>query len=410
MVQLPPDFTRYTRQLMGDERFERYLQSFEEDAPVSIRLNPRSNGAWKVNEGKPVSWCRNAYYLEHRPNFTFDPLFHAGCYYVQEAASMFLDTVLQQHLPGRPVAALDLCAAPGGKSTLLRTALPPGSKLYANEPIRQRASILAENISKWGWSDCIVTNNYPRDYRKNKMKFDIILCDVPCSGEGMFRKDRATIAEWSPQHVAQCQQLQRTIVADAWECLNEGGLLIYSTCTFNTKENEENLRWILSEYDAEPIHVETEAGWNITGSLLEGFNAPVYRFIPGITRSEGLFICALKKKGDPLSPALSSKKRQKQPDLNILPLVTLSRENGTDNESPEHSCLLNYQQAIAYLRHEAVTLPPDAPRGIVCVSFEGEPLGLVKNIGTRANNLYPKEWKIRTTYIPQDYEAILTHA
>ena len=250
MEKLPVEFIEYTRRLMGDERFERYLHSFEEDIPVSIRLNPKKSGEWKVESGERVDWCRNGYYLMQRPNFTFDPLFHAGCYYVQEAASMFLDEVLRQaeanfslftlhsslHYTAEPTllcnSALDMCAAPGGKSTLLRAALPEDCVLYSNEPIRNRASILLENVTKWGYDNHIVTNAYPRDYCASKLRFDVILCDVPCSGEGMFRKDEATIREWSPQNVEKCWQLQREIVSDAWQCLNPGGILIYSTCTF----------------------------------------------------------------------------------------------------------------------------------------------------------------------------------
>ena len=299
-MQLHDEFIRRTRDLMGQERFERYLQSFEEDAPVSIRLNPLkvSDGRWQMAvDAEPVPWCRNAYYLNKRPNFTFDPLFHAGCYYVQEAASMFLDEILRQQLPSdiSHLTVLDMCAAPGGKSTLLRAALPQDGVLYSNEPIRNRASILLENVQKWGYEHHFVTNLYPKDYRKAKSRFDLILCDVPCSGEGMFRKDEATIKEWSPQNVEKCWQLQREIVSDAWQCLNEGGILIYSTCTFNIKENEENIRWMMEELGAEVLPIETKAEWHITGSLLEGFHEPVYRFIPGITRSEGLFVCVLRK-------------------------------------------------------------------------------------------------------------------
>ena len=238
-MQLPDIFIRNTREIMGEQRFQRYLDSFNEATPVSIRLNPLKVGVeeWTVKDGEPVPWCRNGYYLPRRPNFTMDPLLHAGCYYVQEAASMFLDEVLRQMVKSTwsNSTCLDLCAAPGGKSTLLRTALPEDCVLYSNEPIRQRASILFENITKWGYPNCIVTNNYPEVYRKSKFLFDLILCDVPCSGEGMFRKDEATIREWSPQNVERCWQLQRDIVADAWACLREGGLMIYSTCTFNTK-------------------------------------------------------------------------------------------------------------------------------------------------------------------------------
>ena len=399
-MELPIAFTTYTRQLMGDERFERYLQSFEEEPPVSIRLNPRktevSGKRLAVIEGEEVPWCRNAYYLKSRPNFTFDPLFHAGCYYVQEAASMFLDEVLRQHQPpstnSQALTALDMCAAPGGKSTLLRSALPEDCVLFSNEPIRNRASILAENIQKWGYPNCHVTNAYPKDYSRSKLRFDIILCDVPCSGEGMFRKDEATIHEWSPQNVEKCWRLQRDIVSDAWQCLNEGGLFIYSTCTFNTKENEENIRWMLEEYEAEVLKVEVKPEWNITGSLLEGFHEPVYRFIPGITKGEGLFMCAMRKGSFHNIP--SGKENIPNVGINTMPVTY-----------PQAS--LSYPQAMAYLRHEALALPADTPRGIVEVCFLGHPLGLVKNIGNRANNLYPKEWKIKTTHIPNDYEPIL---
>ncbi len=371
-MQLPEDFIRYTREVMGEERFQRYLESFNEETPVSIRLNPRKTQEWAVTEGaQPVPWCREGYYLPHRPNFTMDPLLHAGCYYVQEAGSMFVSHVLRQYVH-QPITMLDLCAAPGGKSTAAIASLPEGSVLTANEPIRQRANILSENIQKWGYPGCTVTNRYPKDFRKEGRRFDVILCDVPCSGEGMFRRDEATIGEWSMKNVEQCWRLQRDIVNDAWECLNDGGLLIYSTCTFNTKENEENVSWIIGQFGAQVLPVETQPEWNITGSLLDGFTEPVYRFIPGITRSEGLFLCVMRKPAPAPIP-------------------------------------LTYPQAIDYLRGEALTLPDDTPRGIVEVSFMGHTLGQVKNIGTRANNLYPKEWRIKTTHIPTDYEAILRH-
>ena len=243
---LPEDFIRETRAVMGEKRFNCFMEAFNEDAPVSIRLNPRKveggnhNSQFSIlnSQFDKVPWCPEGYYLSGRPQFTFDPLFHAGCYYVQEASSMFITHVLRSVTEGRFFCdipgdvtkepslcyTLELCAAPGGKSTAMRTVLPEGSILVSNEPIANRAQILLENISKWGWPNCIVTNNYPRDFRKAKTKFDIILCDVPCSGEGMFRKDPATIGEWSLQNVEKCWRLQREIVADAWECLNPGGL------------------------------------------------------------------------------------------------------------------------------------------------------------------------------------------
>ena len=404
-MQLPEDFVRETKQLMGEARFNSYLEAFHEEAPVSIRMN--------VTEGRffcdiardvtkepslcymPVPWCPEGFYLEGRPQFTFDPLFHAGCYYVQEAASMFVTHILRA-LANNCQLALDLCAAPGGKSTAMRSILPKDCMLVSNEPIPTRAQILLENITKWGAPNCIVTNNYPRDFKKAKAKFDLILCDVPCSGEGMFRKDPATISEWSMQNVEKCWRLQREIVADAWECLNPNGILIYSTCTFNTKENEENVRWIMEEYDAEPIEIPTDPSWHITGSLLPDFDAPVYRFIPGITCSEGLFVCVLRKRGEDTKGAGSSV------SLKGLKVLEADLPQG---EFPHID--LPYSEALRYLRGEALVLPADTPRGIVTVTYKGTALGPVKNIGNRANNLYPKPWRIKTTHLPTEEIKII---
>ena len=400
MTQLPIDFTDMARRTMGEERFDCYLKAFETDAPVSIRLNPEKAKELTA-DGERVPWCRNAYYLPQRPNFTYDPLLHAGCYYVQEAGSMFLDTVMQQWVPDAPVVMIDFCAAPGGKSLLARTALAAVSVLFSNEPMRNRANILAENVEKWGYADHFVTNNFPRDYRRAKMIADVVLCDVPCSGEGMFRKDEATIREWSMQNVEKCARLQREIVADAWSCLADGGLFIYSTCTFNTHEDEENIQWMMDELGAEVLPVKVDAAWNITGSLLDGFSQPVYRFIPGISKGEGLFLCVLRKGGAWQQGHSLKSLRKSQQNLNII----YCPKAQSDMVKVE----VNYQQAMAYLRHEAITLGADVPRGMVGICFEGHLLGLAKNIGNRANNLYPKEWKIRTTYIPNEYETILRH-
>ena len=470
MMNLPEDFIRETRQLMGENRFNRFLGAFYKEAPTSIRLNPRllrseECGVWSENTpaadqttpcpsysggentlqgnhnsplGSPlategtqefsilnsqfdkVPWCSEGFYLSGRPQFTFDPLFHAGCYYVQEAASMFITHVIKwimdngqwtMEAPANnyplsiinyPLQVLDLCAAPGGKSTAMRTVLPKGSILMSNEPIPTRAQILLENITKWGWPDCIVTNNYPRDFRKAKMTFDLILCDVPCSGEGMFRKDPATISEWSLQNVEKCWRLQREIVANAWECLNPGGILIYSTCTYNIKENEENVRWILETYDAEALTIPTDPSWNITGSLLPGFDAPVYRFIPGITRSEGLFMCVLRKFGGTevrgYGGARYDYRQIKGLSILVPPLPRTPVPPTID---------LSYQDALKYLRGEALVLPADTPRGIVTVTYKGVPLGPAKNIGPRANNLYPKPWRIKTTHLPTEPPIII---
>jgi 16S rRNA C967 or C1407 C5-methylase (RsmB/RsmF family) len=398
MVELPDDFITQTRSVLGDERFARFLAAFNEEAPVSIRINDSRVKSAELRAEDRVPWCPLGFYLPTRPAFTFDPLLHAGCYYVQEAASMFIHHVLNSTLHSAPltISSLDLCAAPGGKSTCMLGVLPPGSRLWSNEPVRQRASILSENIQKWGHPGCIVTNNYPEDYVRSGLMFDIILCDVPCSGEGMFRRDPQTIGEWSLQAVEKCRHLQRDIVSDAWQCLNPGGLLVYSTCTLNTKENEENARWIRDTFDADIVDVGIRPEWGITGSLLPGFHAPVYRFIPGITRSEGLFVCVFRKKGGEQRHA----KRQRQ-TLNVI------YDSSEPRQEAVGSVELSYADAISYLQRQALHLPPDAPRGLVEVTFEGHRLGLVKNIGPRANNLYPKEWAIRSTHAPKEYQPII---
>ena len=452
MVNLPAEFIAETRRIMGEERFNRFLGAFDEEAPCSLRVNVSrkvEGGRWNedTHSAERVPWCTEGYYLQDRPQFTFDPLFHAGCYYVQEASSMFITHILRSaygnliphstfhiphstfHIPQEfhtPQTALDLCAAPGGKSTALRSVLPDDCVLVSNEPMGNRAQILLENITKWGAPNCIVTNNYPRDFRKAKLKFDMILCDVPCSGEGMFRKDPATISEWSPQNVEKCWQLQRDIVADAWECLNPGGLFIYSTCTFNTKENEENIRWILENFDAEVLDIPVDPSWNITGSLLEGFDAPVYRFIPGITRGEGLFACAMRKvsRNVALGSAASlveecGMRNEDTLKKGIKSLKVLDTSNliphSSTSEAAEPSATFNiphkvdlpYSEALKYLRGEALVLPPDTPKGIVEITYKGQKLGQAKNIGNRANNLYPKAWRIKTTHLPTEEVKII---
>ena len=310
---------------------------------------------------------------------------------------MFVERALRQYVT-EPVEMLDMCAAPGGKSLAAISSLPEGSWLLSNEPIRTRASILAENVSKWGAPRMAVISNYPKEISKSKMKFDVILCDVPCSGEGMFRKDPQAIKEWSVQNVEKCRLLQREIVSEAWKCLRPGGILIYSTCTFNTRENEENVRWISEEYDAEIMPIDICDEWHVTGSLLPGFNMPVYRFIPGVTRGEGIFMAVIRKPGE--------WKAQRNPSLSKLPPVLHQLElQRIDEGCPMVE--IDYPTAIAYLRREAIRLPDDAPRGIVNVAYLGIPLGQAKNLGSRANNLYPKEWRIKSSHIPEGEIKIL---
>jgi hypothetical protein len=224
----------------------------------------------------------------------------------------------------------------------------------------------------------------------------------------MFRKDADSIGEWSPENVEKCWRLQREIVADAWTCLRDGSHLIYSTCTLNKKENEENVRWMMEELGAEPVEIPIKADWHITGSLLPHFTAPVYRFIPGLTRGEGLFMAVMKKRGEKLE-GRGKKFEGRNKNLGTLKIIPNDFLDAVAEAIAHDAPTVNlsYEQAIQYLRREAIVLPSETPRGTVIVSFENHPLGLAKNIGTRANNLYPKEWRIKSTHIPKEQTNIL---
>ena len=421
-MNLPKEFTDYTRQLMGEELYVTFEKGMMEEPPVSIRINPFKTDIDNINiplKSENIEWCEYGMYLKKRPNFTFDPLLHAGLYYVQEASSMFVYHVLKQ-VVNNQVLMLDLCAAPGGKTTCAMSALPKGSKMFSNEPIRQRSQILNENIQKFGITDICVTNNYAKDYKKSKLMFDVILTDVPCSGEGMFRKDEGAINEWSTNNVQICQRLQREIVSDIWDNLKPGGILIYSTCTFNAHEDEENVAWIAENLGADFISIDIKKEWNITGSLID--KNPVYRFIPGKTRGEGIFMAVLRKHGDydgrmsassidakalkPLNilyngvPADTIKGKQAIPDHSKAMSTT-----GNKDKYPEVE--IDYKNAIAYLRKEAITLDNNAPKGIVLLTYKKHPIGFAKNIGNRANNLYPQEWRIKSSHIPEENTTII---
>ena len=293
MTELHSSFIDRTRRLLGDD-YPRFEQALATESPVSIRLNPakcRPGGPL----GEAVPWSQEGYYLPERPAFTFDPCFHAGAYYVQEAASMFLHRVIDQYIH-TPVRYLDLCAAPGGKSTDAIASLPAGSLVVSNEVVPNRTYILAENLTKWGSPFSVVTRNEAADFARLESYFDVVATDVPCSGEGMFRKDPDAIAEWSPTGVDRCAERQQQILTDVWPALKPGGVLIYSTCTYNLEENEEMVHFLMKHFGATPLDAAPPEEWHIHPSL--DADLPAYRFMPHYTRGEGLFMAALRKPGD----------------------------------------------------------------------------------------------------------------
>ena len=459
-MTLSQDFENMMTEAIGKEEYRLLAEAIGQQPPTSIRINSEKVGDDTLNVLKGAErmpWCDTAFYLPERPQFTFDPLLHAGCYYVQEASSMFLEHILKQYVT-QPVTALDLCAAPGGKSTLTLSVLPEGSLLIANEAMRQRANILAENIIKWGNPNCIVTNNYAEDFHAFTDAFDLIICDAPCSGEGMFRKDPASIGEWSLANVATCRKRQRDIAKNIWHTLKEGGIFIYSTCTYNPHEDEETAQWIAENLGAEQLSCHPHEEWNLTDTNTH--------FFPHKHKGEGFFISVLRKTStseQALTHTHKQKKnKQRTKQLPKFPSTlkealsnpadfTFFENDGTfsafptahapllqqakdtlrvihsgielattkgKNLQPSHSLALSnslnrqafptaevdYAQAIAYLRTEAIQLPANTPTAYVLITYKGHPLGFAKNIGNRANNLYPSEWKIKSTHIRNTVE------
>ena len=458
---LPEEFKISMREMLKDE-YASFIESLNSQANVSIRKNIQKSLSLGVSESvfdgeSQIGWCSDGSYLRTRPSFTMDPLFHAGSYYVQEASSMFVRQFIDIFPDSVPLLALDLCAAPGGKSTLLLSSLPAGSLLFANEINRQRCMILKENLIKWGNPNVIITNNRSIDYQQSNLQFDVILCDAPCSGEGMFRKDAISIREWSLENVNQCSLRQREILSKIWPCLKPGGLLIYSTCTYNINEDELIARFIRDELNGMPISIRLKSDWGIDPTNYAGDDISVYHFFPHKCRGEGFFICGFRKQSytqdvihrrkifklnqhkhqNTCSFSSIIKKWIKQGedyifestlsgDIYAFPLIYketlsaarsnlniiyhglhLASKKGKDYK-PAHSLAMNtllmpdafsaidtdYATAITYLRSESIVLP-NVDRGYVILKYKGYPLGFVNNVGNRANNLYPSSWRIK---------------
>jgi 16S rRNA C967 or C1407 C5-methylase (RsmB/RsmF family)/NOL1/NOP2/fmu family ribosome biogenesis protein len=451
-MNLPSAFEDQMQQQLGDG-YGAFAHELDTEAPVSVRLNPDKPIA--VKEKEAVRWTSDAYYLAERPVFTLDPLFHAGAYYVQEASSMFIEQGLRQHLDlEEPLNVLDLCAAPGGKSTLIASLLSRDSLLVSNEVIRPRASILAENLVKWGSGNVMVTNNDPKDFQKLPDFFDVMVVDAPCSGEGMFRKDPNARQEWSPDNVQLCAQRQQRILMDVWESLKPGGLLIYSTCTFNELENEQNLVWLAQQHQIESLRLNVEDDWQIEETETNGLYA--YRFYPHKVKGEGFFMTVLRKGGEYVAEPRKRSKKSKKSLLNfatraekeplqdwlkneehwdiirhadllkafpkarlaevellyknmrvVLGGVELAEIKKKDLK-PTHQLAMfrdlnaqafatyevSYEEALKFLQKEDFQLP-DAPQQWLLLTFRHLPLGWVKPLKNRVNNHYPKEWRIR---------------
>ena len=447
-VQLPPALLSSLQGLPGfsPDAFIATHQAGEQ--VTSLRLNPRKPIA--VGAGwQPVPLAANGFYLPERPSFTFDPLFHAGTYYVQEASSMFLEQAIVQHIPQTDkLRVLDLCAAPGGKSTHLQSLLPPGTLLVSNEVIRTRVPVLRDNLVKWGGDNVVVTQNDPSHFQRLGAWFDIMVVDAPCSGSGLFRRDPGAISEWSESNVALCAGRQQRILEDCWPALKEDGLLIYSTCSFSREEDEAILNWILDTLPgAEPVALTVPAEWNIT-STAAAKGGTGYRFWPDKIKGEGFFLACFRKKIT--ATELTIKIKQQPEKLNTKEqamvkhwlqgedLFLLKQDNRVyawpadlaadmtllrqqlsmaysgvlagemmrDKMVPDHALAMNlrasneiprigvdFATAIAYLQKKDIQLP-EAAKGWQLLCYEDQPLGWVNVLSNRVNNYYPKELRI----------------
>lgn len=435
---------------------------------VGVRVNMRKNAM--PSGMREVPWADRGFYVDgDRPRFTMDPALHQGRYYVQDPSSMALSAIVGQLVKKsgqKPILYIDACAAPGGKTTAAIDALPPGSLIVANEFDRRRADALTENVIKWGYPDCVVTQGDTARFRRLPEIADIIAVDAPCSGEGMMRKEDAAVEQWSDGLVERCAGLQREILDNMWTALRPGGYLIYSTCTFNRLEDEENLEYIVNELGGEPVALELPFDSGIVGAIASPY--PAYRFLPGKVEGEGLFIAVARKIGS-VEKGVRLKNYKKKPhqadalitesadylveerdgrvvavsgrwysmveelrrNLNVIYCGVeigklVAPANGGKRSAsaaivPSQALALSiilaegafprmdvdYPTAVAYLRGEALRLD-SAEKGYLLLTYEGVPLGFVKNLGNRANNLYPDSWKIRSTHIPSEPPVVLS--
>lgn len=454
MPSLPEPFLKSLEGIPGYHR-EHFLATHESgERLTSIRLNPEkifnpNVASWQ--EEKIIPWCNQGRYLIGRPSFTTDPLIHAGAYYVQEASSMFLEMAVQQTCDlNASLRVLDLCAAPGGKSTHLLSLLNQDSLLVSNEVIRQRVNVLAENISKWGSASVVVTHNDPAHFQRLPEFFDLIVVDAPCSGSGLFRKDPLAIESWSVANVDLCSQRQQRILADVMDSLKSGGILIYSTCSYSIEEDENNADWLLQEMQMEPFKLSIPQNAGIVETASPRSYAPGYRFFPDKVDGEGFYLAAFKKKGmakraDVMQvtkdwqtvskQAIAILQKWVQPNENIsfiswesqllaVPATQLNaiqqlqkhlyiRKAGTlagsiirDEWIPDHDMAmnplmkievpkisLNKSDALQYLRRNVFELDTGL-KGWALVQFEGINLGWIKLLPGRINNYYPKDWRI----------------
>lgn len=452
MSHLPQIFLQSVAACPGFDE-DAFIKAHAEPSPVSIRLNPFKPAVPGFELNDPVRWNRHGFYLSARPNFTHDLLFQAGCYYVQEAGSMFIEHALRSCVDlQQQLSVFDVCASPGGKSTLLNSLITPESLLVANEVVKPRSEILAQNLAKWGTANVVVTNNDPTAYSEMQDVFDVVLVDAPCSGSGLFRKQHDAVDEWSPDNVNLCSQRQKRILAEVMQSLKPGGTLLYSTCSYSQSENEDIADWLVADYALNPVRIPLEAEWGIVETRSEEHQAYGYRFYPDKTRSEGFFCAVFQKPGEKESSGTSSGKKNRQENIAVLrpkekelfrdwiadadahELVKFKEDYLLTNAAAIHfvsryphlylkklgttigslvrSDLIPHQdlawsiyrspgvpsiacteeEGLKFMKKELQSIAGD--KGWNLVTWQGFGLGWVKNLGNRINNYLPNEFRI----------------
>jgi 16S rRNA C967 or C1407 C5-methylase (RsmB/RsmF family) len=435
----PTGFEARMRLDFGIDIADKVIASIESHvSPTSIRHNPLKNAA--ARRGTPIPWEPMAEILPERPEFSLDPLWHAGAYYVQEASSMLLGEVFAQVTRGMNAGlnVLDLCGAPGGKSTHLLARMSPDDLLVSNETIRARAAILHENMTKWGYPNSVITQQDPTYFASLGGFFDVIVVDAPCSGEGLWRRDADAVKEWSPEAVIHCAARQSRILEDVWPALRPGGVLIYSTCTYNKEENEAQLARMVTEFGADELRIDVPTEWG----FVKPEGCSMWRGLPGLTLGEGFAIGAVRKKESLRSTHVDNRRsstlrRTKElfwgdllPEgdwkglliggktvavpshlegrilaLDGMRVVSAGHEMGderrpsfvgvgeprSDRVRPVRIPDLRTQ--LLYLKRESI--PVDGPNGVVLAMAGDVPLGYGKAVNGRLNNWYPMEWRLR---------------
>lgn len=462
MIDLPKEFIENITEILPEEEIEAFLESYNKEPKKGIRANTLKISKEELKTKLPeefqaedILWCSDGLYIDSESRPGKRPEYYSGLYYPQEPSAMSSAEALDLN---EGDLVLDLCAAPGGKSTQLAAKLGENGALVLNEIVRGRVPALASNVERMGIKNAIILNENPSKLvKKFSEAFDKILIDAPCSGEGMFRKDNKVVEEWSPERPEQSSRKQKKILDTVDQLLKPGGEIVYSTCTFSPKENEEVISYLISSgnYDLLPLELNGIETTGIDKVLPEGSPSvtDTVRIWPHKNEGEGHFVAKLRKKGEPLNrrkrnygenslirktvrkklkPFLQFKDEYmpdfnednlfifknhliqlpsliKPEDLESLKVVSAGLDVGefkTNRFEPSHSLAMSLKkeefnntyemtedELWHYLKGEEIKPTDDPKKGWVLMCYDGYPVGFGKFSGT-IKNKYPKGLRI----------------